>query len=394
MNANETSAPVPPDQPTDLAKMVEAAAEELWTNDYMQGAQDAYAVKARLRAILLRHLQPLAEQHAVDIKRLTDQLAHEHNFDVANDAFSKELPPWPKSGEPTPDEAFAYFKKRALEPSDSAIRLAKFIPLDHQFQTIMNPVMLALVKWLDGKEAALTAAQEELAKTRLQRDDFKRDLDFQINLAEQRYKAAVDTADLLVKETKARCKLEQDLSALQSSAQKGAEDGKRLEREKWDMDALHDLYHDGGAPLVDFIVDYMLNEFNKQLGGKGWDAYESDGGLDDAIGYNVHTLLVKNQAIYDWDNRPLGPLLYDLVRLSDKESKQGKFRVTLDYDNYQDGGRVLDGDEKVIGECYDDRAGNADEDGPNSQLISAIIDAIDAAPAVVPAPSNAKNLTP
>ncbi len=155
-------------------------------------------------------------------------------------------------------------------------------------------------------------------------------------------------------------------------------DGERLTRDKWDMDALHDLYHDGGHAIVDFIVDLVLNEVNKQLGGKGWDAYESDGGLDEAISYNVHTLLKKNQAVEEWENRPLGPVLMGLIRLSDNESKKGKFQVTLDYDNYQDGGRVLNGDGKVIGECYEDRAGNTDEEGPDNQLLGAIIAALNA----------------
>jgi len=46
-------------------------------------------------------------------------------------------------------------------------------------------------------------------------------------------------------------------------------------------------------------------------------------------------------------------LLKKLISLTDSESpKQGKFRVTLDYDNTHDGARVLNGDGDVLAECY------------------------------------------
>lgn len=158
------------------------------------------------------------------------------------------------------------------------------------------------------------------------------------------------------------------------------QDSVRPRDEKWDMDKLTEFYHNGGGQwVVDFLLDHVLSEFNKALGGKGWDAYESDGGIDEAISYEINTLLEKNQAINEWDHRPLGPLLVALCSLTDKESKKGKWRVTIDYDNYQDGGRVLDGDGKVLGECYEDRGYSAEGEGVNGQLIGAIIAAIDAA---------------
>jgi len=54
------------------------------------------------------------------------------------------------------------------------------------------------------------------------------------------------------------------------------------------------------------------------------------------------------------DDSPPSPcsLLRGLIALTDQEDKKGGWRVTLDYDNYQDGARVLNGDGKVIGECY------------------------------------------
>ncbi len=36
-----------------------------------------------------------------------------------------------------------------------------------------------------------------------------------------------------------------------------------------------------------------------------------------------------------------------------QESTGGDWRCSLDYDNYQDGARVMDGDGNVIGECYE-----------------------------------------
>jgi hypothetical protein len=42
-----------------------------------------------------------------------------------------------------------------------------------------------------------------------------------------------------------------------------------------------------------------------------------------------------------------------LMKISNVESSEGFWRVTLDYDNYQDGARIADGDKKIISECYD-----------------------------------------
>jgi len=45
-------------------------------------------------------------------------------------------------------------------------------------------------------------------------------------------------------------------------------------------------------------------------------------------------------------------ILAGLINLFREEDSQGRFRVVLQYDNYQDGAQILDGDEKLIGECY------------------------------------------
>ena len=63
-------------------------------------------------------------------------------------------------------------------------------------------------------------------------------------------------------------------------------------------------------------------------------------------------------------------LLHGLIQLTDQESKNGNWRVTLDYENCGDVARVLDGDGNVIGEC-----GDLDKD-PNEQFMSAIQQAI------------------
>jgi len=36
-----------------------------------------------------------------------------------------------------------------------------------------------------------------------------------------------------------------------------------------------------------------------------------------------------------------------------KEDSKGRWRLILDYDNYHDGARILDGDENILAECYD-----------------------------------------
>jgi hypothetical protein len=72
-------------------------------------------------------------------------------------------------------------------------------------------------------------------------------------------------------------------------------------------------------------------------------------------------------------------LLLGLIALGDRESSNGKFRVTLDYDNYQDGARVLDGDGNVMGECYDMFLPTPDdENGTVRQFTTAIHRAIQA----------------
>lgn len=42
-----------------------------------------------------------------------------------------------------------------------------------------------------------------------------------------------------------------------------------------------------------------------------------------------------------------------LFNLTDRENEEGSFRATLQYDNYQDGAWVVDGDGNVIGSCHD-----------------------------------------
>jgi len=76
------------------------------------------------------------------------------------------------------------------------------------------------------------------------------------------------------------------------------------EKEKWEIGDLNELYYDGGSHLIDFIITYMLEEASRQLGGHGWEAYESDGGLDDGIDYEICTMLRKAGVMDDEDNVP------------------------------------------------------------------------------------------
>lgn len=58
--------------------------------------------------------------------------------------------------------------------------------------------------------------------------------------------------------------------------------------------------------------------------------------------------------------------LFSLFDLTNTESGNGTWKVTLEYDNYHDGARVLDGDGNLLAECYD-----LDKE-PNEQFLSAV----------------------
>ena len=45
-------------------------------------------------------------------------------------------------------------------------------------------------------------------------------------------------------------------------------------------------------------------------------------------------------------------ILNGLLNLFREENYSGDFRLILDYDNYQDGARIFDGDGNLLGECY------------------------------------------
>jgi hypothetical protein len=74
------------------------------------------------------------------------------------------------------------------------------------------------------------------------------------------------------------------------------------------------------------------------------------------------------QAVLD---RPYKDLLKGLIALTDYEGKNGGWRVTLDYDNYQDVARVLDADGNVLGAC-----GDIEEMEPDIQFERAIREAM------------------
>lgn len=63
-------------------------------------------------------------------------------------------------------------------------------------------------------------------------------------------------------------------------------------------------------------------------------------------------------------------LLIGLLQLTDREDSKGNWRVIIEYDNYQDGARILDGDGNILGECYDlDKK-------PNEKFLAAVIEAV------------------
>lgn len=61
-----------------------------------------------------------------------------------------------------------------------------------------------------------------------------------------------------------------------------------------------------------------------------------------------------------------------LMVIANMESETGEFKVTLDYDNYQDGARIFDGCGDKIGECYEVGM------DPDQQFLRAIADSVEA----------------
>lgn len=60
---------------------------------------------------------------------------------------------------------------------------------------------------------------------------------------------------------------------------------------------------------------------------------------------------IVSQNAFDSQRKKID-LLGGLISLV-RESASGHWRVSLDYDNYHDGARVLDGDGKVLANCYE-----------------------------------------
>lgn len=74
-------------------------------------------------------------------------------------------------------------------------------------------------------------------------------------------------------------------------------------------------------------------------------------------------------------------LLHGLIELGGREDSEGRFRVTLEYDNYHDGAIVLDGDGNRLGECYGHNDAIPDDDNDSQvqwQYCEAITAAINA----------------
>jgi chromosome segregation ATPase len=103
---------------------------------------------------------------------------------------------------------------------------------------------------------------------------------------------------------------------------------------------------------------------------KNWDAYSMETDKTEKLsaenselkshlekhGKRINELeleIVKNEAEWEEKTEKLQATLNGLLNLTDNESSEGYWRVTLDYDNYHDGARVLNGDGIIIGACYD-----------------------------------------
>lgn len=181
-----TDSPVPPAQPTDLAKMVEAAAEEISVLSERLNIDSTFTGirPYEVSAILLRHLQPLAEQ-----------------LEEAQEV---------KNAEASSVEArFAEFRKHAWDEQANL-------------------------------RAQLTAAQEELDRYRRNcRERIFMDCTPDEGLPVRILSAYIDESTvesvppelgkIMTEAQRRRNEIIREYTALQSSAQKGAEDGKRLD---------------------------------------------------------------------------------------------------------------------------------------------------------------------
>lgn len=118
------------------------------------------------------------------------------------------------------------------------------------------------------------------------------------------------------------------------------------------------------APLVQIKSIWIVEEDYINPSGEGAEPISAYAGDPD---YEGEPVVVKKGEIFliDTDEKKRDPVLLPepdepwaclllrcLIGLV-QECHSGNWRVSLDYNNYQDGARVLDGDGNVLAECYD-----------------------------------------
>ena len=52
------------------------------------------------------------------------------------------------------------------------------------------------------------------------------------------------------------------------------------------------------------------------------------------------------------DKERLAAAFLGLLKLQNEENSEGKFKITLEYNNYHDGAVIINGDGENIGECF------------------------------------------
>lgn len=119
---------------------------------YQKGGTDGGALAAAATIIA-------ANQSALHdrIAKLERQLEHEYAFDVANNTFADDAPEWPKHEEIDGEQVFERLAAEDGAPRESAVRLSRFIPLEHQMIFVTRRNLTKLVQWvreLRGKMAA------------------------------------------------------------------------------------------------------------------------------------------------------------------------------------------------------------------------------------------------
>jgi predicted RNase H-like nuclease (RuvC/YqgF family) len=114
--------------------------------------------------------------------------------------------------------------------------------------------------------------------------------------------------------------------------------------------------------------DSYIQQLEKDRSALSVKANERIANLEEISGEHLKSAR-KNWDAYQMETdktEKLQATLDGLLNLTDIESSEGAWKVSLEYDNSGDRAMVLDGDGNIIGECFDI------EKSPNEQFLEAI----------------------